>query len=100
MSAKGLKAGDIHPVYKALNTLDYTVGTLGNHEFNYGLITWKCAGRSEIPYVNANVIDARTKQPMFTPYLIKDTEVVDKDGKTDAEDWLYWRRATTNHGLG
>lgn len=37
MSAKGLKAGDIHPVYKALNTLDYTVGTLGNHEFNYGL---------------------------------------------------------------
>ncbi len=33
------------------------------------------------PYVNANVIDARTKQPMFTPYLIKDTEVVDKDGK-------------------
>lgn len=37
ISAKGLKAGDVHPVYKALNTLDYTVGTLGNHEFNYGL---------------------------------------------------------------
>ncbi|MBE4677539.1 hypothetical protein IC593_18525, partial [Escherichia coli] len=28
ISAKGLKAGDVHPVYKALNTLDYTVGTL------------------------------------------------------------------------
>ena len=51
-------------------------------------------------YVNANVIDARTKQPMFTPYLIKDTEVVDKTEKTDAEDWLYWRRAAANHGLG
>ena len=37
MAAKGLKKGDIHPVYKALNTLDYAVGNLGNHEFNYGL---------------------------------------------------------------
>ncbi|HHV0615732.1 TPA: NmrA family NAD(P)-binding protein [Escherichia coli] len=82
MSAKGLKAGDIHPVYKALNTLDYTVGTLGNHEFNYGLDYLKNAlAGAKFPYVNANVIDARTKQPMFTPYLIKDTEVVDKDGK-------------------
>lgn len=34
---KGLKDGDVHPVYKALNTLDYAVGNLGNHEFNYGL---------------------------------------------------------------
>ena len=82
ISAKGLKAGDVHPVYKALNTLDYTVGTLGNHEFNYGLDYLKNAlAGAKFPYVNANVIDARTKQPMFTPYLIKDTEVVDKDGK-------------------
>ncbi|TGC23586.1 2',3'-cyclic-nucleotide 2'-phosphodiesterase [Escherichia sp. E1130] len=82
MSAKGLKAGDVHPVYKALNTLDYTVGTLGNHEFNYGLDYLKNAlAGAKFPYINANVIDAKTKQPMFTPYLIKDTEVVDKDGK-------------------
>ena len=39
MAAKGLKKGEIHPVYKAMNTLDYTVGNLGNHEFNYGLST-------------------------------------------------------------
>ena len=82
MSAKGLKEGDVHPVYKALNTLDYTVGTLGNHEFNYGLDYLKHAlAGAKFPYVNANVIDAKTQQPMFTPYLIKDTEVVDKDGK-------------------
>ncbi len=37
MAAKGLKEGDVHPVYKAMNTLDYVVGNLGNHEFNYGL---------------------------------------------------------------
>ncbi len=37
MAAKGLQPGEVHPVYKALNTLDYAVGNLGNHEFNYGL---------------------------------------------------------------
>ena len=37
MAAKGLEAGEIHPVYKAMNTLDYAVGNIGNHEFNYGL---------------------------------------------------------------
>ena len=37
MAAKGLKPGDVHPVYKAMNTLDYVVGNIGNHEFNYGL---------------------------------------------------------------
>lgn len=39
MAAKGLKDGDVHPVYKALNTLDYAVGNLGNHEFITASIT-------------------------------------------------------------
>ena len=34
---RGLADGAIHPVYKAMNLLDYTVGNIGNHEFNYGL---------------------------------------------------------------
>ncbi len=29
MAAKGLKEGDVHPVYKAMNTLNYAVGNLG-----------------------------------------------------------------------
>lgn len=29
MAAKGLKKGEIHPVYKAMNTLDYAVGNFG-----------------------------------------------------------------------
>ncbi|NMU83940.1 2',3'-cyclic-nucleotide 2'-phosphodiesterase, partial [Vibrio parahaemolyticus] len=37
MAAKGINAGDVHPVYKAMNQLDYDVGNIGNHEFNYGL---------------------------------------------------------------
>jgi 2',3'-cyclic-nucleotide 2'-phosphodiesterase/3'-nucleotidase len=27
----------VHPVIAAMNTLDYAVATLGNHDFNYGL---------------------------------------------------------------
>jgi 2',3'-cyclic-nucleotide 2'-phosphodiesterase/3'-nucleotidase len=34
---KGLKPGEIHPMIAAMNALPYLCGTLGNHEFNYGL---------------------------------------------------------------
>ncbi|EGT5661355.1 bifunctional 2',3'-cyclic-nucleotide 2'-phosphodiesterase/3'-nucleotidase [Cronobacter dublinensis subsp. dublinensis] len=82
MAAKGLKDGDVHPVYKAMNTLDYSVGNLGNHEFNYGLdYLHKALAGANFPYVNANIIDAKTQKPLFTPYLIKETQVKDKDGK-------------------
>jgi len=83
MAAKGIKKGEIHPVYKAMNTLDYTVGNLGNHEFNYGLTYLHDAlTGAKFPYVNANIIDVKTQNPLFTPYLIKETQVVDKDGNT------------------
>jgi 2',3'-cyclic-nucleotide 2'-phosphodiesterase/3'-nucleotidase len=82
MAAKGLKNGEVHPVYKALNTLDYAVGNLGNHEFNYGLdYLHRALAGAKFPYVNANIIDAKTNRPLFTPYLIKETSVKDKDGK-------------------
>ncbi|MEA5720405.1 hypothetical protein ONQ97_26545, partial [Salmonella enterica subsp. enterica serovar Virginia] len=29
---------------------------------------------------NANIIDVKTQKPLFTPYLIKETSVIDKDG--------------------
>lgn len=32
--------------------------------------------------MNANIIDVKTKKPLFTPYLIKETDVVDKEGNT------------------
>ena len=82
MAAKGLQPGEIHPVYKALNTLDYAVGNLGNHEFNYGLpyLQQAIAG-ARFPYINANVIDETSGKPLFTPYLIKETTVKDRDGK-------------------
>ena len=82
VASHGLKKGEVHPVYKALNTLDYAVGNLGNHEFNYGLdFLQKALAGAKFPYVNANIIDVNTKKPLFTPYIIKDTQVKDKDGK-------------------
>lgn len=83
MAAKGLQQGEVHPVYKAMNTLDYTVGNLGNHEFNYGLEYLNKAIRgARFPYINANVIDAKTGKPLFTPYLIKAVEVKDREGES------------------
>ncbi|WP_253380102.1 bifunctional 2',3'-cyclic-nucleotide 2'-phosphodiesterase/3'-nucleotidase [unidentified bacterial endosymbiont] len=82
IAAKGLKKGEIHPVYKAMNTLDYTVGNLGNHEFNYGLkYLHNALAGAKFPYVNANIIDVKSQKPLFTPYLIKETGVVDQEGK-------------------
>ncbi|AXI01909.1 bifunctional 2',3'-cyclic-nucleotide 2'-phosphodiesterase/3'-nucleotidase [Aquirhabdus parva] len=82
MAKKGLKQGDIHPVYKAMNTLDYAIGNLGNHDFNYGLDYLKTAiAGANFPYVNANIIDVKTGKTMFQPYRIIDTPVKDHDGK-------------------
>ncbi|MFS1514294.1 bifunctional 2',3'-cyclic-nucleotide 2'-phosphodiesterase/3'-nucleotidase [Chengkuizengella sp. SCS-71B] len=84
-----LEVGETHPVYKAMNLLDYDAGNIGNHEFNYGLdFLEKTLAGSNFPYVNANVyIDDQDDDPTndenyFTPYLILDREVVDEDGET------------------
>ena len=34
---RGIKGGETHPVVRALNQMKFDAGTLGNHEFNYGL---------------------------------------------------------------
>lgn len=81
-AAANLKKGDVHPVYQAMNTLDYAVGSLGNHEFNYGLDYLKMAiSGAKFPYINANVYDAKTNKPYFKQYLIVDTPVKDTEGK-------------------
>ena len=82
MASKGLEKGEVHPVYKAMNTLDYTVGNIGNHEFNYGLDYLKKAqAGAKFPYINANVVDAKTGEPIWKPYLIAEKQVKDRDGK-------------------
>ncbi len=53
---KGMKAGDLHPMVKAMNVLGYDCGTLGNHEFNYGLdFMFNTLGGASFPIVCANL---------------------------------------------
>ncbi|UFJ39032.1 bifunctional 2',3'-cyclic-nucleotide 2'-phosphodiesterase/3'-nucleotidase [Brevibacillus humidisoli] len=82
-----LQEGEVHPVYKAMNLLDYDAGNIGNHEFNYGLDFLKTSLEgSEFPYVNANVyVDDQDDNPdndknYFTPYLILDKTFKDESG--------------------
>ncbi|EPV1123407.1 2',3'-cyclic-nucleotide 2'-phosphodiesterase [Vibrio harveyi] len=83
MAAKGINAGEIHPVYKAMNQLDYDVGNIGNHEFNYGLEFLKNSiNGANFPYVSANVFDKKTGEHYFKPYLIKTHTFKDTDGQS------------------
>lgn len=83
MAAKGINAGEIHPVYKAMNQLDYDVGNIGNHEFNYGLEFLKNSiDGANFPYVSANVFDKKTGEHYFKPYLIKTHTFKDTDGQS------------------
>ncbi len=78
---RGLAEGDIHPVYKAMNLLDYEVGNIGNHEFNYGLDFLDTAlSGAEFPYISSNVLDAASGEPYFDPYIIKDYTLTADDG--------------------
>ncbi|QYK10647.1 bifunctional 2',3'-cyclic-nucleotide 2'-phosphodiesterase/3'-nucleotidase [Shewanella mangrovisoli] len=90
MAKVGLQMGDVHPAYKAMNLLDYEVGNIGNHEFNYGLdFLNKSLHGAEFPYINANVYcaddngcwnDVKKGEHLFTPYIIKEKQIVDSEG--------------------
>ncbi|MBX4927334.1 bifunctional 2',3'-cyclic-nucleotide 2'-phosphodiesterase/3'-nucleotidase [Rhizobium binae] len=84
----GMKDGDIHPVIKAMNTLGYTVGTLGNHEFNYGLdFMFKVLSGANFPFVCANLTkgqlasDPKQDDLFFKPYIIVEKQIKDGAGK-------------------
>jgi 2',3'-cyclic-nucleotide 2'-phosphodiesterase/3'-nucleotidase len=86
-TVKGLNQGDVHPVYKAMNLLDYDVGNLGNHEFNYGIeYLQRAIAGAEFPYVSANVFvedgdgDPANDEHFLDPYVIVDKVVTDAEG--------------------
>lgn len=88
--------------YKAMDSLGYDAGTLGNHEFNYGLpylaqVTGakfnvdgmaavssqpSCAG-PDFPLVLSNVTSKKDGQTLYKPYVILTRKIKgkDKDGK-------------------
>ena len=84
---KGLEENEVHPIYKAMNLLDYDAANIGNHEFNFGLPFLKQAiNDANFPYTSANVFfddhdtDDSNDIPYFEPYLIKEKNVLDEDG--------------------
>ncbi|KHD24559.1 2', 3'-cyclic nucleotide 2'-phosphodiesterase [Vibrio caribbeanicus] len=81
MASKGIEAGEVHPVYKAMNQLNYDVGNIGNHEFNYGLeFLAETINDADFPYVSANVFDKKTGKHYFKPYIIKPHSFKDVEG--------------------
>ena len=82
-----LQPGQVHPVFKAMNQLDYAAATLGNHEFNYGLdfLRTTLAG-ANFPYVTSNVFvagpDRAAAPPLIQPFVILDRDFVDEGGVT------------------
>ena len=84
---RGMKDGDLHPVIKAMNVLGYECGTLGNHEFNYGLdFMFKVMKGANFPYVCANLTkgqlasDARKDELFLKPYTIVEKKIKDGSG--------------------
>ncbi len=84
---RGLGEGNVHPVYKAMNLLDYTVGNVGNHEFNFGLefLDQSVAG-ANFNYISANVFyddgddDPGNDRPYFDQYIIVERTLTADDG--------------------
>ncbi len=74
-------------IYRVMDALGYDGGTIGNHEFNYGLpylaqVTDQpmhvdgvadrhCAG-PHYPLVLSNVFSTRDRQPIYPPYAVLD----------------------------
>ncbi|OLP43440.1 bifunctional 2',3'-cyclic-nucleotide 2'-phosphodiesterase/3'-nucleotidase [Rhizobium oryziradicis] len=84
---KGIKAGDLHPVMKAMNVLGYECGTLGNHEFNYGLdFMFNTLAAAKFPIVCANLTkgelasDPKNDVLYFKPFTIIDKKIKDGAG--------------------
>ncbi len=86
-------------VYRVMNALGYDAGTLGNHEFNYGLAyLGQVLGRRfdvgglaphplgkgpAFPVVSANVLNAKTGMPLVEPYtlLTRSLQATTPDGR-------------------
>ncbi|THF52118.1 bifunctional 2',3'-cyclic-nucleotide 2'-phosphodiesterase/3'-nucleotidase [Allorhizobium terrae] len=84
---KGIKAGDLHPVMKAMNVLGYDCGTLGNHEFNYGLdFMFNTLAAAKFPIVCANLTkgelasDPKNDKLYFKPFTIIEKKIKDGAG--------------------
>lgn len=84
--SRGMKEGDLHPVIAGMNAVGFDAGTLGNHEFNYGVPFLDLVNaRADFPIVCANFAKSlgaspREDQLYAKPYVILDRELTDGSG--------------------
>ena len=77
-----VEKGEQHPMYAALQALGFEAGTLGNHEFNYGLdYLNRVIETAGLPIVNANVLDPATGKFIYQPYKIIERTFTDTQGR-------------------
>lgn len=85
--SRGMNEGDLHPVIAGMNALGYDAGTLGNHEFNYGVPFMDLVNaRAEFPIVCANFARSLGATPRedvlhLPPYVILEREMTDGAGE-------------------
>ncbi len=73
-------ASAVHPMFRAMNLLNYDAATVGNHEFNYGLEFLETALRGvRFPFVCANLSRADGTE-YLPPFKILTRDIVDEDG--------------------
>ena len=77
---QGLKDGQAHPIVKAMNLLGYDCGTMGNHEFNYGL---DYLGRAMMQGAKFPLVCANLLKPDGTTYL-PPTQILTRTLKDEA----------------
>ncbi len=83
---KGMQDGDLHPVIAGMNALGYDAGTLGNHEFNYGIEFLNHANKGATrPLVCANFANKLGASPteddlFFEPFTILERSLTDGAG--------------------
>ena len=76
-----VEKGEQHPMHAALQALGFEAGTLGNHEFNYGLdYLNRVIETAGLPIVNANVLDPATGKFIYQPYKIIEKTFTDTQG--------------------
>ena len=85
---RGPSPGGTHPVVAAMNTLGYDAGTLGNHDFNFGLeFLDRALAGANFPVVSANVATqqgqtARDDRTYLPPYVLLDRVLIDGTGRS------------------
>ena len=79
---RGMSEGQEHPIVTAMNEVGVEGGTLGNHEFNYGLefLENTLAGTG-FPVVCANV-DRVDGEPLVERWTVLERELTDGAGET------------------